>query len=394
VVAEDGSTPVSGAAVTAWWVADSIVDGETQGQMVVLGTTTTDSNGSYAVNGTATPEMMKAAADNGGWLNFAVSSSSTSLDMATTMMVSRQLVGQRFKAPTPPKRAETVDNPALQRALGASASARLASAEQDENPTVPASVAPDLTLVLSEDIPDDSEGAGSASRAAAAAAPVCYFHYGADTQERTSVVEFHNASNANGKWTYGEKADSDIDVAIKYVGDAWKVNGSDHVSNEHSLSVGQTYNGGDTANNYGRSDFLVRHATVEPLAGSAPDGTQCYEFPDDIRVGTKTVGPKNWVGGVGANSALPGAEYIGCSYTPQSTHRTSYATGTFFNRGSKDAAKIAGAVDLGPLTVGAKSGFSTNMSLHYDVVRGNGIWLCGTNYFPDTAGVVHAQSRP
>jgi hypothetical protein len=34
------------------------------------------------------------------------------------------------------------------------------------------------------------------------------------------------------------------------------------------------------------------------------------------------------------------------------------------------------------------------MKLRYDSKRGNGIWQCGRNYYPNTAGVVHAQNRP
>lgn len=94
------------------------------------------------------------------------------------------------------------------------------------------------------------------------------------------------------------------------------------------------------------------------------------------------------------NNDLPGAEYIGCDQSPQSGHRTSYPPGSFFDRASSDASRISVGADVGPIFVGAKSGFSTNMALHYDSKRGNGIWLCGTYSGPSTAGVVHAQNKP
>jgi hypothetical protein len=93
------------------------------------------------------------------------------------------------------------------------------------------------------------------------------------------------------------------------------------------------------------------------------------------------------------NTTLPGAEYFGCSSSPQKDHRTSYPVGGSFTRDTNSAAKIGNAVDLGPITVGSNTDYSTSMSQSWTSRRGNGIFLCGTNNYPPTAGVIHAENR-
>ena len=73
----------------------------------------------------------------------------------------------------------------------------------------------------------------------------------------------------------------------------------------------------------------------------------------------------------------------GCSNAPQSNYRTAYAKGGFFKRDSGQAARIGGSVNLGPISVGATSGYSVNVSEQWTAVAGP-IWLCGTHAFPGT----------
>jgi hypothetical protein len=311
--------------------------------------------------------------------------------MATTVLVSRQVVGGSFVSPAPLRKSESLDTPVLAQHPAprtARAAARLAGPDDDENPTVLASVAPEADLALTVETAASSATPAFARKAVAQ----CKYTYGTNTQSRQSVVEFHNAANSRGRWVYGQSADSDIEGGIKYPGKNWSINGSAHVSNSRSLSVSLSY--GDRANNYGRSDFLVRHWTITTLDGSdTPAGGQCYGYPSDLTIGTKGSSAFQWVGGAVDNYTLAGAEFIGCSNSPQSLHRTAYNPGSTFSRVDGNAAKISAAGDLGPLWVGAKSGFSTDMELHYDNITGSGIWLCGTNYYPNSAGVIHAENR-
>ena len=108
----------------------------------------------------------------------------------------------------------------------------------------------------------------------------------------------------------------------------------------------------------------------------------------------KVKNPISCQAGVHTNTTIPGAEFIGCRHSPQSDHRTPYPVGSYFVRDEESAAKIGLAVDIGPIKIGAASGYSTYVMSGWNSKRGNGIWLCGTNHGVTTAGVIHAQNRP
>jgi hypothetical protein len=227
------------------------------------------------------------------------------------------------------------------------------------------------------------------TEAVEAAPAYCSFIVDARPQRGVDLVEFHNAGNSDARWTYGQSADSDIESGIDYSGNGgWEIGATRHVGTARSATVYRAYTGGTKANNFGNSAFEFVDGHYQATWGI---GTTCYGT--SIPVNTKTKNPVEWVGGVGSNTAA-GSEFIGCDQAPQSDHRTSYPVGSGFSRTENSAAKITAAVDIGPINVGAKSGFSTYMDSRWDSKRGHGIWLCGTNYYPTTAGVIHAQSRP
>ena len=129
--------------------------------------------------------------------------------------------------------------------------------------------------------------------------------------------------------------------------------------------------------------------SAAPGSGTTSDGGKDTSIP----VNTKVKNPGDWHGGVGSNTN-PGSEFIGCAKRPQSDHRNDFPKGSTFTRNRQRAAKITGAVNVGPIKVGATSGFSSELDVYWNAVRGHGIWLCGTNYVPKSAGVIHAQNRP
>ncbi|GAA3667101.1 hypothetical protein GCM10022237_28840 [Nocardioides ginsengisoli] len=254
------------------------------------------------------------------------------------------------------------------------------------------------SFVLTEDSPDaagtpTTSGATSRSVAAAEASiPTylpCSFIVDAHPVRSVNVVEFHNASNSNGKWTYGESADTDLEGGIDYAGDdkGWSAHGSGHIGNSKGATVYRSYSGGSKANNYGTSTFKYTDGHYQGYG----QGKWCQDTT--ISPGSYVKVPGSWYGGVGSNTA-DGSEFIGCAKSPQSGHRNEYPKGSGFTRDKNSSAKIGAAVNLGPIKVGARSGYSKNVVLHWDVVRGHGIWLCGTNYGPIDAGVIHAQNQP
>ena len=201
------------------------------------------------------------------------------------------------------------------------------------------------------------------------------------------IIEFHNASNSDASWSYGKTAGSDIDVAYSGQGDGWGVKGSNMVSNSMGSKIGWSTE--NRVNSYARTQMDWRDQHTEWQYHSA--GDSCAYLPG-TKVGDRRKTSFGWVGGVDME-ASSGSEFLGCSNSPQSDHRTSYPVNSYLVRDENSAAKISGAVDVGPITIGSDTDYSTHMSQRWDAKRGNGIWLCGTNYYPPSAGVIHAENR-
>jgi hypothetical protein len=392
----DGTVrPAVGAEVYVWWVP-GLEDAQPGDELPIetVATTSTSVDGRYAVTLAPTPAMEAAAATNGGWVNLNVGTV-TSLETGAmsgerieSTGISRRVEGTTWAAAAAPSPVEGAIE-TFAKALGRP-SARVA-AQTSERPAPETNQQMEADLVVSKDSPvaTTTRVAGQLGRTSALAAgrAYCSFVTTARPQRRVSVVEFHNASNSNASWSYGQSADSDIEAGIDYSGNGgWTVGATRHVSNRTSSTVSRSYAGGDKANNYGRTDFDFVDGYYKPYG----NGATCHGT--SIPVNTKVRNPVEWVGGVGSSTAS-GSEFIGCDQSPQSGHRTSYPAGTSFERSDSSAAKIGGAVDIGPISLGATSGYSTQMDMKWVSKRGKGIWLCGTNYGVTRAGVIHAQNR-
>ena len=383
-----GVTAATDATVYVWWIP-GLADAQVGDELPIesLAATPVGPQGWYSISVAPTATMRREAAANGGWLNFNIGTVDRTVGKLEATGISRRLVNGAW---VPPHTA--VPTTTLTTAAAATPSGG------PEDPYAPASEASVTDLVLSSTspgVPQDTSSGGK-NRATSAFSNVtaatgiayCSFIVDARPQRHVDVVEFHNATNSDARWTYGQSADSDIEGGIDYGDDGgWKIGATGHISNSNSAWVSRSNTDGARANNYGTTDFDFIDGHYQPYGS----GTTCEG--SSIPVNTKVKNPQKWVAGVGSNTGV-GSEYIGCDQAPQSDHRTSYPVGSSFTRASSSASRIGVAVDLGPITTGAKSGYSTNMDLHWDSVRGHGIWLCGTNYDVVSAGVIHAQSRP
>ncbi|WP_161605254.1 hypothetical protein [Pimelobacter simplex] len=387
---------VSGAEVKVWWVPDEL-DGAIGADLPIqtVGTVLTASDGSYRLPLSSTVQMQQAARANGGYLNLDIGVVSDELGKLETTTVVRKLnpLGQ-WALPEPVSTDVDVDGTGDPNdpEAGDDAPDALAAPVSDDPEVENPQAQPDFVLSSdSPDVPDAPAASSSSSNRAGLAAetPVytpCSYVVDARPVRSVNIIEFHNASNSDAGWVYGESADSDIEGAVDYSGDGgWSIHGSRHVGNTDSGSVRRTYTGGKRANNFGTTTFTFVDGHYKALGvGKWCEGTT-------IPPGTKLKRVGSWYGGVGANTG-PGSEFIGCLKKPQSDHRNSIAKSGGFTRSTKRAAKITGAVNVGPIKVGAQSGFSSNLDVHWDAVRGP-IWLCGTNYEPKSAGVIHAQNK-
>lgn len=380
--------PVSGASVTVWWIPG--VDTAPVGAELPIDTiavTETRADGSYSLDLAANPEMQEAAHRNGGYLNFEVGVTDTDLGKIDTSTVTRQLDDEGDWALPEPLTDEVADVDTTASSALRAVTPRKTKTTRRGPQFVLSADSQDAPRVTPRKGPKGTKGARAAASLEESGIVYCSFIVDARPTREVDIIEFHNAGNSNAKWTYGWAADSDIDGAIDYKGDGgWKATGSIHVSNNRQANIYRSQS--TVANNYGTTEFTFVDGHYQPTFGA---GTTCEG--SSIPVYTKSKRAVNWVGGVGSNRDA-GSEFIGCDQSPQSDHRNNYPVGSGFSRKTSSAAKIAGAVNLGVITVGAQSGFSTELDVRWDSERGHGIWLCGTNYYPPTAGVIHAQNRP
>jgi len=347
-----------------------------------VATTKTAADGSYSIELAPTPAMQKVAAGNGGWVNLEVGTAA----VATTTRTETAGISRKVSGSTWDLTATTTDQ-----SSSSSTTARRATAG-DEDPAPTANALAPLDLVFSADSPTTTPGTpdSAVTRTALSRAnpSYCSFIVTGRPKRATSVVEFHSASNSNGLWSYGKQADSDIDQGIDYSGDGgWTIGVTRHVANTTSSTAGRDHTG--KVDNYGRTNFEFVDGYYKNTFGSGIGNCTGTSIP----VGTKVKNPIEWFGGV-SSSTKAGSEYFGCSSQPQKGNRSAYAPGSFHIRDANDAAEIGAALSIGPLQLGGKSGYSTRMYMTWQVKRGKGIWLCGTNYGVIHAGVVHAQNIP
>lgn len=380
--------PVVGAEVRAWWQSVEHTAGE-QAEPVVMGAATTAKDGSYALDLEPTPAMLHEAAENGGWLNFFVSS--TAGTGSTLVSVSRQVDLESGELLAPEEQNESapvIDDPVRPGFSRHDAVAKngVVGDPEDETVTTSISEAPELNLMLDVDSTTAAKGG-----MAPAATTFCTAVYNTPIKKWGTVMEFHKPTNAKASWIYGTTADTSWDVGLQVGGGTTWLKIGTHKTANTGQRAGAQYLGGAARNAYAQSQFFFQRYHYAPAQGySAPAGTQCYGMPSHIRVGTKVRVPQKWVGGEQLNTNIAGAEFIGC---PAQRYRTPYSAHGIYDRDSKKASRLGFGAQCGGYWVGAQSGFSENVQLKYRGRAAPGFFLCGTNAGPMEAGVVHAQNR-
>lgn len=204
--------------------------------------------------------------------------------------------------------------------------------------------------------------------------PSCTYVYDYTSVDSTRIISFHNASNSQGHWEYGQTADSDIEIGIQYGGaGTWTVSGTVHLANSEGSKVG-----GTTHNNYDsytRTNFNYQH--MHYTNGACPHSNN-----------THRVYAMAWFAGVADDGKYPGHS---CAADP---NRAYYPRGTSYTRNSSRAAKIGFAVGIGPVRLGQTSGHSVWVDMEWNDIRNNGIYLCGSDGRPaTTAGVIYASNH-
>ncbi|HEU4448366.1 MAG TPA: LamG domain-containing protein [Gaiellaceae bacterium] len=348
--------PLAGAQVSLhlWPAADAVPVGAAAATSVVA-TTTTDAAGSYVLRAEPTPAIRAEADANGGVVNFEVRAEANGL-------VYQTFLERDFGQP----------------AAGASGVAdtlvgTAAAAWQEGAARAPA--AP-LRLSLAE---------GDAGVASLQADPPfggveCsnwdktfkIWKRTGQGEAYTRVGELHTWSSMTNRFSYGTRADSDVDVAFKTPGSPWRVNGSVHVGNSS-----------------GQSTAAAQSATTGPgeYTSRAVKARFVYTYWHQCGTGAKKARAARWNGynlGKGVRVSTRDGE---CSDLANHV----FDPGQEWTRDRNRAVHWGGAADLGFFVVGAESGYSTFVRSEWDF--GTNLasrTLCGVSKPPATAKRVFA----
>lgn len=401
------SHPVRGAEVRITWIpglADAQVGDELDIQ--TLSVAHTDASGRYQVHVAPTEQLKAAAAANGGWISFDVSVA-TPDGRAQGLSSSRRLAEDGWVQDNPRAGMAGHDGSTTRAAAVAAAPVDWADnqgALDDFDVTFTTPAPPNhsaqsakagakAALIArgreSNEITYSSATTADGTVTAMSGGSVpCSFVTTAMPQRYTRILRMHNAHDSDAHWTYGKSADTDLNVAFDASGDgSWSLRGTHHVGNSDDNNVHAKL---DSAyNRYVRTKFQWVEGYYRPY------GLGDYCNSDmSIPVWSKRKTATTWLGGV-ADDTGAGSEFIGCDQYPQNKYRTSYPRGTGFYKGSTTAKRIGLAVDVGPINVGGTSGYSENLDMGWDAVRGNGIWLCGdADHVTGAPRIIHAQNRP
>lgn len=344
-------------------------------------------DGSYALSVPPTAEMRRDAAANGGWVNFDVGVT-TREGLAGGAATPRKIAGTGW-APHGPEGGGTTqvaartpagNGPELGTGLGATNRVNFHFAEAD--------VAAARAV--------RSRGAAGASvrlrndqhylLRPGASRTYCSFIVTSKPKRFIRIGRIHNARNSDSRWSYGRKAESNVEVGVSYGGPgAWTTRGSWHVGNRQSTSV--SYATSAYRHGYVRSAFQFTQGYYKATYGTG--GSHCHG--SSIPPGTRSSRATRWVGGVDIDTR--GSRFESCTVK----HRrfsTFYVRGSGLDKDESRTSQISAGVDIGPITLGSQSGYSENVTQSWDVVRGRGVHLCGLKDFVTEApGVIFAQDR-
>ncbi|MBC7897925.1 MAG: hypothetical protein H7066_21065, partial [Cytophagaceae bacterium] len=217
----------------------------------------------------------------------------------------------------------------------------------------------------------------SRARSVAAPAPLasCTYYWEAYSyQDRYAQVgELHaDYDFVDAMFTYGETADSNVDVMSHASGVDWYISGSFHVGNSRSASVGVDA----PTNNYHwalRTEFTYVKMRLFK---------DCLGGPYHSFTGSEEVGVLEWAGGgmVNSNPVTQPARNPANSQT--------YGPGGFWSRSSSYLTRVSTGAGAFGLTFGIQSGASTEVKYYYKFGSRSTHYLYGNNAKPNTSSRV------
>jgi hypothetical protein len=184
---------------------------------------------------------------------------------------------------------------------------------------------------------------------------------------RVVIGQLHSVAGMTASFSYGQKADSDIGTAFSAGKGPFSVSGDAHVGNSTGSSVTITRSG-----EFGHKLLTQFRFQRWHYASS------CTGVFDKIQ-------PFRWDGtGLTVGADVSSLDH----HCAASSFRSEFAAGTDFDQESSRSTREGGAVTVAGVQLGADSGYSTSVHLHWHFTA-VGV-LCGDTDLPGNAGLVFA----
>jgi hypothetical protein len=329
----DGSGhPVPNAAVFVF-ESQAASDSETQ-----AGATTTDANGNYAVTVIDSPALQAQAAANGGYNNFDMTVSSPTYtatsSFSATFTNSAWVPGD---APT------------------AQTSIRLKAGEPGVTHTAKTSLQSyKRAFGIASGLTPNVSACGQWTTVLATAYGVW-----------TTVGEVHTANDARETFTYGQTADSNIDVGYSTDNSVFSINGSVHIGNSHTSS--DTISVGASTGRRVDEEFTYQHQKISNCAAT------WYQ-----KVAT------SWQSGIRLGTDNSNLDY-NCPVVGNGPYTSDYGANSGHHTSSETMVHFSGAASVFGMSLGAQSGWGTYVDSGWAFGSVANHYLCGS-----TSGVADA----
>ncbi len=337
--------PVSGAVVTvSLWPDETAANGTVT--PVRVASATTGADGTYDLASAATPAIAAAAANNGGFANFELDTTDQSIGLTSSWSFPAQF------------RKATKTRPGSWRSSSGVVTRKIVRLALNAPGVMRLKPRPSL---------------GTSSSFSPAVSPPCSWAQVADLGIKPVVVgEVHSWTGQSDTFMYGTEADTNVQIGVTGSDGAWHVGGAIHIDNSSSWGSA------------GLTGITGRHADGRRVLA----GFDVRRYQNTCTRQLKTV-VSQWDGkdvylGPVTNSDEDGA----CSHSANAY--TFRPTQTGWRRWKNKATWFSSAVDLGPISVEAQSGYSTNVQSIWTFSPNGDRTLCGNDAPIDTASRVFA----
>jgi hypothetical protein len=331
-VVDANGTPVSGAVVTvSLWPDQTPADGVVKPLLVA--SATTEADGNYDLTSVATPAIVAAEADNGGYANFELDTVDPSTGLSASWFFSAKA------------------------SAGASAQWRASRTGGATRKIVHLTAAAAGVMKLKHATVRRVDGSFNP----AVSPPCSWEQIGRPTLKPVVVGEVHSWTGQADTFTYGTDADTEVQIGLTGSDGKWKVGGSVHVGNSSSSG-----SAGGTA-------ITGRHADGRRVLASF----WVHRYLNTCTRQLKTM-VYQWDGkGVYLGQATTADQDGACSGSTNAY--TFKVSQTSWRRWRNNAAWFSAAVDLGPISVEAQSGYSKNVQSFWAFSSKGSRTLCGND---------------